>query len=93
MLYANKQRTKKKPSLHPLKGKLSKYFEIDNLVKEMYEDIWHSKIDFLDLFVEKDKQDGYLAVQLFKCIVDSMERQELSSGRYAEKRESVVEKR
>lgn len=40
----------------------------------MYGDVWHCKIDFLDLFVEKDKQDGYLAIQFFKCIVDSMER-------------------
>lgn len=63
------------PSLHPLKGKLSKYFEIDNFVKEMCGDLWHCKIDLLDLFVEKDKQNGYIAIQLFKCIVDSMERQ------------------
>ena len=56
-------------------------------------DVWGCKMDVLDLFVQKDKQSGYVAVQMFKCIVDSMEREELSSARYAEKREGLIEKR
>ena len=74
-------------------GRASKYFETANIVKEYYGDIWHCSLTDLQAVVEGEKLNAYLAIQFLRCIIDSLERQFLDSGRYADKREELTEAR
>jgi hypothetical protein len=47
----------------------------------------------LQAVVEGEKLNAYLAIQFLRCIVDSLERQFLDSGSYADKREELTEAR
>lgn len=43
--------------------------------------------------MEGEKLDAFLAVQFLKCLIDSLERQFLTTGKYSDKREELCESR